>query len=153
MFIIINVIIEFLYLTDSMLVRVLLEISKYPHAFIGLKDFTVSKRNFNCCLSLFSKVIKRFSWIFILTTWRDSYAESKGCLPKKNCWEGDIGPYGRKGAQKNSLFLISINILMGVRGQIFWSHVPCSFLCFCLHTICCISWGKSNPLLWEVCKK
>ena len=24
---------------------------------------------------------------------------------KKNCWEGDIGPYGREGGKKNPLFL------------------------------------------------
>ena len=65
------------YLISSMLVRVLLDISKNPQAFIGLKDFTFSRRNWSCCLSLASQEIIRFSWIFILVISRVSKAESK----------------------------------------------------------------------------
>ena len=31
--------------------------------------------------------------------------QAKGCLQKKKCWEGDIGPYGREGGKKDPLFL------------------------------------------------
>ena len=70
----------------------------------------------------------------------------KWCLQKKNCWEGDNGPYGREGGKKNPLFFSSSkrgHILMGGGVKFFLSHVPCSFLCFCFHTIYSISWGNT----------
>ena len=30
----------------------------------------------------------------------------RDAFKKKNCWEGDIGPYGREGGKKNPLFLV-----------------------------------------------
>ena len=54
--------------------------------------------------------------------------------------------------RQNPIFLAHQkgDIFLWGRGQIFLSHVPCSFLCFCLHTIC--AFLHHYPLLWEVCK-
>ena len=72
----------------------------------------------------------------------------KGCLQKKNCWEGDIGPYRREGGKKIPFFSSSKrgHILMGGGVKNFLSHVPCSILCFCLLTICGSFWCLT---LWK----
>ena len=83
----------------------------------------------------------QFSWIFehvpmvrIIQKF-DFFASflSKGCLPKKNCWEGDIGPYGREGGKKNPLFLAH------QKGDIFlWGEGSKTF-CHMSHVQFCVS--------------
>ena len=66
----------------------------------------------------------------------------RDAFQKKNCPEGDIGTYRREGGKKIPFFASSKrgHIFMEGGVKIFLSHVPCSLLCFCFHTIWSISW-------------
>ena len=65
--------------------------------------------------------------IFIFTSF------AKVCLQKKNCWEGDIGPYRGEGGEKNPPFLVHRN------GDIFlWGEGSKSF-CLMSHVHFCAS--------------
>ena len=65
------------YLTDNMLVRVVLSISKYPRAVIGLVLSILWMRYFSCCLSFFSMDARMLSWACLFKSCRHWYASSR----------------------------------------------------------------------------
>ena len=72
-----------------------------------------------------------------------SPGQIRDAFQKKNCPEGDIGTYRREGGKKFPFFASSKrgHIFMEGGVKMFLSHVPCSLLCFCFHTILSISLG------------
>ena len=55
-----------MYLTDSMLVRVVLSMPKYPRPFMGPSISILRSKNFRCCLSDFTEEYSSFSWACLL---------------------------------------------------------------------------------------
>ena len=68
---------------------------------------------------------------------------TKGCLQKKNPEKETLVHTGGRGVKKIPFFWFIKKGTYSYGGgfKIFLSHVPCSLLCFCFHTICSLSWS------------